>query len=288
MVGTASSGAKAPFGDPSWEIWGVSSRHKHVTRANRWFELHRLDGEDQNWARQWRAALKGFTGDIPELLMLYPEPDLAPKVTQYPYQRIIDRFGSFFNTSSFSWMMGLALDEMVPQGTVAKPGECEIAVYGVDMEYGTEYRHQRVGLRHYIDVARVLGVSVTRLANSGLAYEPVPYPMWQDDPLLCKLELRNKAVRGTLVDRNDAIRHTRELICVTKGGLQEIEMMQKPVPVLEGEDSQPKPYDPNERKMLLAKQLDDLMGTSAQISRDIVANEAIDAEQQWLKGYLQP
>ena len=276
MVGTASSGAKAPFGDPSWEIWGVSSRHKHVTRANRWFELHRLDGEDQNWARQWRAALKGFTGDIPELLMLYPEPDLAPKVTQYPYQRIIDRFGSFFNTSSFSWMMGLALDEMVPQGTVAKPGECEIAVYGVDMEYGTEYRHQRVGLRHYIDVARVLGVSVTRLANSGLAYEPVPYPMWQDDPLLGKLSLRSAQTRDNIKNFDDSLRLTRTMIAQNHAVRGSIEQSIQPS------------WDPQQRLKELDRELEGLIKTSQQLSKDVVHWTAVDEEQSWLFDYLQP
>ena len=276
MVGTASSGAKAPFGDPSWEIWGVSSRHKHVTRANRWFELHRLDGEDQNWARQWRAALKGFTGDIPELLMLYPEPDLAPKVTQYPYQRIIDRFGSFFNTSSFSWMMGLALDEMVPQGTVAKPGECEIAVYGVDMEYGTEYRHQRVGLRHYIDVARVLGVSVTRLANSGLAYEPVPYPMWQDDPLLGKLSLRSAQTRDNIKNFDDSLRLTRTMIAQNHAVRGSIEQSIQPS------------WDPQQRLKELDRELEGLIKTSQQLSKDVVHWTAVDEEQNWLFDYLQP
>ena len=114
IVGTASSGCGAPFADESFEIWGVSKRAPYVTRANRWFELHRLDGEPPGWAAGWRKELKADSTDIGELLMFWPEYSLAPNVTSYPYARIAERFGTYFMTSTFSWMMALAIDEMRP------------------------------------------------------------------------------------------------------------------------------------------------------------------------------
>ena len=136
LIGTAPSGKDGPYNDISYEIWGVASRLSYVTRADRWFELHRLAGEPPAFQEGWRKDIKKFSGDI-ELVMLYPEPDLGPRVTAYPYQRIVDRFGTYFMTSSFAWMMALAIDEMRPSG--GKPVDGEIGIWGVDMEYGTEY-----------------------------------------------------------------------------------------------------------------------------------------------------
>lgn len=277
LVGTASSGVHAPYDDPSWEIRGVSARASYVTRAERWYELHRLDGEPPAWADNWRKTLTAFMRDIPELVMIYPEPDLAPgKVRQYPVERIIKRFGTYFMTSTFAWMMAEAIDEMVPDGTVAAPGTCEIGFCGVDMEAGTEYEEQRAGFHHLIRVAYLLGINITRLATGGLSYEPVPYPMWQDDPLLQKATLRSREHRDKLATFEDSMRLTRGMIASTKGSLQEIAMMAR-----EG-------YDPKARAKEMSKQLDNLMNTSSDLSRNIVDAEARWAEQQWLLAQLRP
>lgn len=219
--------------------------------------------------------MRGFTQNIGQLLMLYPEPDLAPNVIRYPAERIMARFGTYFMTSSFAWMMALAIDEMVPAGTVAAPGECEIAIYGVDMEYGTEYRQQRSGFRHFMALATALGISVTRLASGGLAYDPVPYPMWQDDPLLNKLELRMKEARSKITTFDDSIRMTRTMIAQNKAVTDSIHQ------------SQQSGFDPAQRLRELERELDGLMNTSAQISKDIVHWQGIIEEQNWLFDFLQ-
>lgn len=293
MVGTAASRASAPCDNPDVEVWGVSSRGG-LSRADRWFEIHRIDGtfDADGEADLWRATLSKFTADIPELWMIYPEPDLHPKVVGGWHQKIVDRFDNGLLTSTFAWMMGQAIVEMAPvdaDGTrhFAEPGST-ISIYGVDMEYGTEYSQQRAGFRALIEIAEQLGIKVNRVRDGGLIYEPVPYPMWQDDPLLCKLELRNRDAKRNLASFNESIGITREMIASTNGALAELDMLQAPVPVLVGEDVQPKPYDPAERRVFLDKQLSDLMGTSASISRDLVGWEAIDQEQNWLRNFLQP
>lgn len=275
LIGTASSGALAPYDDMTWEIWGVSARGLYVTRANRWFELHRLNGEPLDWANNWRAAMRAFTGDIAEVLMLYPEPDLAPNVIQYPHKKICERFETYFMTSTFAWMMALAIDEMAPLGRMAAPGN-EIGIWGVDMEYGTEYRQQRVGFRHFIGLARQLGIKVSRLASSGLAYEPVPYPLWQDDPLSAKIELRNKNTRGYIETFDKSLRLTRSLIAGTKTTLEEIGRFAMPG------------YDIAARRKSLEKELVGLMQTSAKLSEDIVHWSAVDGEQKYWRDYLNP
>ena len=293
MIGTAASRASAPVNDPDTEIWGVSSRG-NLARADRWFEIHRIDGTfpTHGEADSWRKILSDFTKDVPELWMIYPEPNLHPKVVGGWHQKIVARFDNGLLTSTFSWMMGQAIVELAPvdpDGTrhFAEPGST-ISIYGVDMEYGTEYSQQRAGFRGLIELAQQLGIKVNRVRDGGLIYEPIPYPMWQDDPLLCKIARRNAEAKANLDKYNESIRLTREMIASTRGALAELDMLQAPVPVLEGEDKQPKPYDPVHRRIQLDEMLRNLMGTSASISRDLVAWEAIDGEQQYWKNYLQP
>lgn len=273
IVGTSESGAQAPYDDDSCEIWGVSARADYVTRANRWFELHRLDGEPRDWAALWRETIKTFSHDV-ELLMFYPENDLGPRVAPYPAERITARFGTYFMTSTFAWMMALAIDEMCPKGGKWEPGE--ISLWGVEMEYATEYRQQRAGLRHFIDLARVLGITVTRLASGGLAYEPVPYPMWQDDPLVNKLGLRSQQTTGKLNEYQDSLRITRSLITQNQAAIEEIRL------------SKQKGYRRAERLSELERQTQGLLEASSKLSRDITELEGANEEQRWLLDYLSP
>jgi hypothetical protein len=273
LVGTASSGAHAPYHDESWEIWGVSARAPYVTRANRWFELHRLAGEPGEWAKIWRETIKTFSSEV-DLYMFYPEPDLGPHIVEYPHERITARFGTYFMTSTFSWMMALAIDELRPAD--GEPVDGEIAVFGVDMEYGTEYAQQRSGFRHYMDLARAMGIPITRLASSGLSYEPVPYPMWQDDPLLNKLDARQTDSRNKLLAFDEAISKTRTMIAQTGALIAEIRQSDK-----DG-------YDKAARLAALEKEHASLMETSALLSKDIVHFTAAEEEQQWLRDYLAP
>ena len=273
LVGTSSSADKAPYDDDTWEIWGVSARGDYVTRANRWFELHRLEGEPEDWANLWRKTIRTFSHDV-ELMMFYPEKNLGPKVSVYPSERISERFGTYFMTSSFAWMMALAIDEMCPLGGKWKPGE--IGIWGVEMEYATEYRHQRSGFRHFIDLARVMGIKVTLLASGGLAYEPVPYPMWQDDPLINKIEFRNEQTRKKLMEYENSLRLTRSMIAQNRAVLDELDRMGK------------EKYDSAARRVALEKETLALMDSSAQLSRDITEAEGANEEQRWLKDYLSP
>jgi hypothetical protein len=271
FVGTARSADQAPFDDETWEIWGVSQRGKYVTRATRWFELHRLDGEDADWAGKWRECVRGFIADTP-LYMFYPEPGLATNQVTYPVDHITGRFGTYFMTSTFAWMLALAIDELRPLDGEATDGE--IAIFGVDMEYGTEYAQQRAGLRHFLALAAFAGIEVKLLAATGLSYEPVPYPFWQDDPLLNKLDLRTRESEEKITDFDEQLRHTRTMIAQNVAIRQGLERY--------GGDQAPAEIE------RLAAENDALLETSAALSKHIVHWEATREEQGWLKDYLLP
>lgn len=193
IVGTAVSSERAPIEDDSWEIWCVGVRSAHITRCNRWFEIHRLDSL---WdGPEWRPLLKKWSHDC-ELWMFWPESDLGPRVVQYPIEEIKGRFGTYFMTSSLSWMVALAIHEHGNGKPIA-----ELGVWGVDMEFGTEYREQRNGLMHFLTMARLMGIPTNLQIDGGLVYQPVPYPFWMDDPLRNKLNLRREVAEKEVSKR---------------------------------------------------------------------------------------
>lgn len=263
------SGSQAPFNDPDWAIWGVGSRFQYVTRATRWYELHRLDGEPEDWATQWRKQIKGFSEEL-DLYMMYPEP-LGPNVIQYPYEEIVARFGTYFMTSSFSWMMAHAIHELRPIN--GEPVEGVIGIWGVDMEYGTEYREQRTGFRHFLDLAGFAGITIERHASTGLSYEPVPYPMWQDDPLLNKNMARMEATRKSLDDMDVLRTKTRHLLIGNRARYDELSHHE-------------------DKKLLrlaeLDKEADGLEETIRKLDMDIALGRGSYEEQAWLRDYLIP
>ena len=271
LVGTSGTANEAPYHDPDFEIWGVSGKTKEVLRHDRWFELHRLDGEPVHFQESWRAALKSFVGDKP-LYMIYPEPGLVENVVQYPADRMLARFGTFFMTSTFSWMMALAIDEMRPNNKEIKNRD-EIFICGVDMEAGTEYSQQRAGLRHFIELAKLLGIKVTRLGESGISYDPIPYPMWQDDPLMAKVEWRRKKTVEELAKLEVDLRTNRETRAFVSGQLDVMAKHQTAT---------------LEQLAGLEQQKSDLLRESSNISQKIIAYQAQLEEQEWLLAYLKP
>ena len=302
MVGTAQSRQGAPTHLPDWEIFGVSSRGT-LARADRWYEIHPIDVtfDKEGEADKWRAEVKKFCSHVlleddtsppVPIHMLFPEPDLGQVVTMDEVA-IRARFDSYHLTSTFSWMFADALMEICPLvdgvPTLAPPGT-HIAIYGVDMEYGSEYSDQRQGFRTMISIARALGIEVHRTLTGGLIYEPVPYPHWQLDPLLCKLEKRNKEARETLSARDEALQANHEMIASVRGSLAEAQMAHTAAilaPLGTDEEKSPvKPYEPMQRIAHLERQLDDLTRLSSQLSKDVIAWGAVDSEQTWLKGYL--
>ncbi len=263
LVGTSSSAELAPYSDESWEIWGVGGRQEWMRRADRWYEVHRLAGNSEDWVENWRTQALSFEGKT-DIYMHYPEPGFGDKVFQYPVEHIMQRFGTHFLTSSFAWMMAAAIDELYPVDKEPVPGA--IGIWGVDMEYGAEYLQQRVGFHHFIDLARVLNINIIRLASSGISFEPVPYPMWQDDPLLNKLDKRQTYARDTLVGLDKSILRTKTMIAQNTAIIEAIK---------------------NPRKIEdLEKELEGLNDTLRTMNEDLIHWDGVEQEQQFWRDYI--
>jgi hypothetical protein len=281
LVGTASSRDAAPVDDPSWEIWGLAARG-NLKRATRWIEAHRLDGEPQAWANGWRKIMRTFADDT-DLYMFYPEP-LGKKVKQFPVDELAARFGTYFMTSSFAWAMAMAINEMAPIGKKAVAGDT-IMICGVDMEYGTEYREQRVGFRHMMQVAKHFGIQIERIVDSGLSYEPIPYPMWQDDPVLNKSKLRLRQTVAQMEEWEGSLKNTRMLLDQDEFGLMMLDE-------IEGKLGDMPPAALKEwvikKRAELSEEKVGLLKRSDRLSRQILQAEGAKGEQEWLHDYLQP
>lgn len=266
LVGTCPSGKEAPYDDKEWEIWGVGTRADYVTRANRWFELHHLDTEEPGFAAGWRHNMKVWFKDTDtQIWMFSPEPDMG-NVIEYPIHRISQKYGTYFLTSSFAWMMALAMEE----------GATEVGLFGIDMEYGTEYREQRAGVRHFIELMRHRDIKVYRLAQAGIAYEPIPYPMIDKDPLIRKIKWRQNVNEGNLA----VYRATLEA--------DKREMFGYRMAIAESELSQKKKYSPKERASELEAKIAVLEKNTVKLHADIINCTVLENEQKWLLDYLIP
>lgn len=147
IVGFAPSSInKAPYGDKSFEIWGVNELYKIVPRVDVLFELHDrefLASKDRNPQHlEWLRKAK-----IPIFMQEHYED--IPQSIPYPKDAITKDFGRYF-TNSISWMLALAI----------ATGTEEIQLYGVDMATNEEYQHQRPSVEYFIGFARGRGIKV--------------------------------------------------------------------------------------------------------------------------------
>ena len=267
MVGNADSGEFAPFDDPSWEIWKVARVMPWEKRFDRWYDVHREEGNGEGWVTEWQKMVARFPDNV-DIWMHYPIDGYGEQVHQYPIDPIVERFGTYFMTSSFAWMMAHAIQELRPLDGDAVPAE--IGFWGIDMEGGTEYQQQRNGMRHFIELARFAGIYVTRLASSGIVWEPIPYPWRIDNPLLNKLDLRQVSVLKKIGECQKIQASSLEII---NQNLTIIEIL--------------KQYKlDEERADRLKKEIAVMEDQLRTVEKDLLRLGAVEEEQGWLRGYL--
>lgn len=154
IVGGASSRKRAPYGDPSWEIWAYSSLRTPTPRITRWFEMHALGDLKGQLVRptkrrlsyeEYLAFLQGL--DCP--IYMHDRHDFIPGSVVYPLQDALDAFGKCF-TSTASYVIALAILE----------GFDTIGVWGIHLTERTVYSRQRPGVEYLLSVAKQRGINV--------------------------------------------------------------------------------------------------------------------------------
>ena len=154
VVGGAWTRRKAPYGDPSWEIWAFSSLRLHTPRITRWFEMHALgdlkdklrrDTPRRRSYRSYMAFLQRLTCPV----YMQERHDFLPTSVAYPLQEALDAFGRCF-TSTASYLIALAILE----------GFRTIGVWGIHLTAKNVYARQRPGIEYLLGVARQRGIRV--------------------------------------------------------------------------------------------------------------------------------
>jgi len=150
---------QAPFEDESVEIWGCNEGYVlPFPRIARWFQLHNYQTfsreNNQNDLNHY-AWLKSVT-DFPIYMQrVYPN---IPMSVQYPIDAIVEYFGLPYFSSTFAYMIALAIYE----------GYEWIGHYGFEMATDSEYFHQRPNAEYLIGWAKGKGIYVQSPVDGNL------------------------------------------------------------------------------------------------------------------------
>lgn len=197
LVGSApSSNRLAPFHDPSWQIWACSPDNMNVLpRVDLWCELHGDLGwpEYQSWSVPYVEWLNAQTFDV-----LAIDNTFVRRAKPFPKAEMLAKYGPFFFTSSFAWMIALAIER----------GATDIACFGIDMATDEEYAKQRPGFQHFLWLAMQRGIKIMAPDESDILQPPPLYGYDRSTAFVRKLYVRKNEISG----RIDAMRRQREEI----------------------------------------------------------------------------
>ena len=112
----------------------------------------------------------------------------VPNAKTFPKDEMVKEFGKDFFTSSFSWMMALAIHE----------GAKEIALFGIDMASRDEYILQRPGFYFFRHVAQQRGIKVSAPHESDIMQAPGLYGYSEVTPFGRKILAREQEIKGRI------------------------------------------------------------------------------------------
>lgn len=175
LLGSAPSSLHlAPFEDAETLIWACSpGTYPVLPRCDAFFELHRAEigiigkaATQKPWFSPEYVAWMGMQ----KLVWVAPKAleqwkPIVPGADAYPMAEMENKFGTCWWTSSLSYMMAMAIDQVVAEreqcDKEAKPWpESLISLFGVDMAADEEYGYQRAGLQHFMCLAALMKIRV--------------------------------------------------------------------------------------------------------------------------------
>lgn len=211
LIGTApSSRSLAPFNDPTWQIWACSPGNMNVLpRADAWFEIHGnlLWPECESYGKPYIEWLKRLT--IPVYMQ---DQGYVPQALSFPKDEMVKEFGRDFFTSSFAWMMALAITK----------GAKEIALYGIDMASKDEYFQQRSGFYFFKHIAEQRGVKVWAPHESDIMQPPGLYGFSEVTPFGRKIHAREKEINDRLAGMKNELARLQQNITYLEGASEDV------------------------------------------------------------------
>ena len=221
IIGFTVTRRDAPYGDPSWQLYGCNNLHTLKDEAGGgafpteqmagWFDLHETSlilGGDRPHEVQHREWLE--QGRVP-VFMWSPQPEW-PSSVPFDEERLYTRFSGYagqkYFTNSISWMVAWAIDQLAPDGPAVDGAE--LGIWGVDMavnnESQAEYSMQRPSCEYWVGVADALGIKLTIPQESDLLKSAGQYGRDDQSAFHAKLTSRSDELRSKLAELQQAER----------------------------------------------------------------------------------
>lgn len=212
LVGTApSSRGLAPYADPKIKIWSCSAGNMgQIPRVDAWFEIHSnlMWPENQSFGVPYIEWLKKQTFPI-----YMRDTSLVPNAQPYPMKEMIDEFGPYFFTSSFAWMLAMAI----------KQGAKTIYLFGIDMASRDEYILQRPGAFYFFMEAKRRGINVVAPYESDILQPPPLYGFSDSTPFGRKIAAREKELKDRLAPMRQQRDQLNQNILYLEGALEDVD-----------------------------------------------------------------
>lgn len=218
LVGSAPASIRAaPYGDPSWQIWGCSpGTYGVMTRVNAFFELH-LWEPGQTWFSpeyvQWMGNLHSRG-----IKLWVGNKDVPIETAEVlPYEEILAEFdpNRWFCTSSLFWMMATAI----------RAGATKIGFWGVDMAANEEYEMQRAGIHYLTMIARSRGIEVGAPLESDLFTPRFRYGIDEWTHSFRKIRARTAELTARRAQADAAAKEYAQQTMFLSGALDDLKYM---------------------------------------------------------------
>lgn len=231
LLGTASSSMEmAPFDDHSWSIWACSPGAFPLCarkRSDCWFEPHRwmptapgLPGAPGT--KPWFSAdFHTFLGSHKGPVFMSEVQKTIPSSVRIPYEDLIAKYGPYFWTSTLTYMIAMAIDQLQDRATRGE--QVAIGLWGVDMAGTEEWAYQRPGCQHFVGLAMSLGINVVLPQESDLMRPPTMYGIGEHNPRHIALLARKAVAEAQKNQLTQQFEMAKQQLNTINGSLQELE-----------------------------------------------------------------
>lgn len=218
IFGTTPSRMEGPVnGQDGWERWTIGPGGKDTHGWERLFEIHGTWPLD--FGERKTPDAKSYLNDLSKVKppqAVYTLWPMKAKMEEWAEQHgkdatwlsetiegdwsanvVIDReplfekYGRTWFSSSIAYCIALAIEE----------GATDIGCWGIDLESGEEYISQHIGCKHFLDLAKAVGVNLHFPAGCGLMRDLNPYPDRYETHLALTFEKKHKWLSGILAQQ---------------------------------------------------------------------------------------
>ena len=238
ILGSAPSSLHlAPFGDPSFSIWGCSPGvYYQVPRCDAWFELHRWEPPvigkphlQKQWFSPEYVAWMSMREPGACPVWMYEAVPEIPASKALPVDDLTLKYGTFFFTSSIAWMIACAIEDILEERAKVEAGlhittgaQDEIALFGIDMAANEEYGYQRAGCQHFLLLAGDLGIKIVVPPEADLL-RPMPlYGICESSHWMIKNTVRKGELEARVAQSTAQLESAKHNLAFMQGALDDL------------------------------------------------------------------